>query len=532
MSIKKTLSILLLAVLIANFATVKPAVASGEVLFECENLKAALEDILDKDGITTDDMYEIKGKLDLSYKNIKSLAGLEYAVNVSDLVLSFNNITDISPLTALSNLKSLYLDYNWLKTLPDWDMGFSSLEHLDISNNDISKIPSAFLDLPTLRRFYMGDLVLSAPLDLSYVKDTLNRLDISSAIFEDYAFVEGLAGLELLIMNGCELDSLPDLSQMKSLSYLYFSDNNISSLPEYLGSLPLLRLDFSGNLISFMPQSFSSLKQLKQLVFTDNYFLQLPQVVTSMTSLEVLMCGQNIIEDVPSNLFELKDIKRASFASNNLKSLEKFREFNIPYSYQISFDYNYLNLSDETNISVLEDYHNDGGIQKQAVLSAEVVSADTNSLVVKCEIDVQELDRIGENAKHYSLMLFADKGDGLELLGETDLSDESSELLVTYQNPPPGAADYIVCLVIIDESWPSKYIKYSSALTGVQIVNAQTPEPTQTPPEEMVSPTDTPDKAPPQENGTSSKFLLYILLLGVIIIISAIIIHLVFYRRK
>ena len=116
---KKILITILLLAVCMNFVFVSPAMADGEVLFECDNLKAALEELIGKQGITAQDMAEIYGTLDLSYKNISSLKGLEYAVNVDDLVLSFNNITDITPILQLTNLQSLYLDYNWIKMLPD-----------------------------------------------------------------------------------------------------------------------------------------------------------------------------------------------------------------------------------------------------------------------------------------------------------------------------------------------------------------------------------------------------------------------------
>ena len=520
-------------ILIGNILFVQSAFADDEVVFECANLKNALTQIIGEETITVENIKELEGKLDLSYQNITSLVGLEYAVNVQDLILSFNNITDIAPIASLENLQSLYLDYNWIRSLPNEKTNLISLKHLDISNNEITEIPGDFIDMPALKRLYMGDLSLSASPDLSPLSDTLERLDISRAKYPDFSFVEKLTALELLMMNDCQMRELPNLSQISNLNYLYFSDNNISSLPEYLGNFPLIRLDFSGNLISYMPQSFANLTKLEQLVMTNNYFTYLPNEVTQMKKLEVLMCGQNIIADVSDNLSDLENIKRASFASNNLTSLNKFINFEIPYSYQISFDLNYLDLADETNFEVLNDYHNVGGVQRQAQLEAQLLKTNTNSIDIKCALSESEVWMVGEDIKPYSIMLFSIQNKELDLVGETQLYDvEDTEFIVSYENAPTGISDYIVCLVFIDESWPTKYIKYSTTLLGVQIVEVASPTLTS----EVLEPTATMQPTTTQEiqetKGISTKYLLYILLVGVIIIISAIIIHMLFYRRK
>ena len=531
-NIKKLFITILLLAFAANLFFPQPALAEGEVQFECANLKAALADIIGHENITQEDMSKLSGKLDLSYNNITSVEGLQYAQNVDELILSFNNIEDISPITGLSNLDTLYLDYNWITSLPDAVTGLTSLEHLDISNNAIETIPAQFLQMPALRRLYMGDLELSAPPELSPLSATLNRLDLSGAKVGSFDFVSGLTNLELLIMNGCDMQALPDLSAMSKLEYLYFADNNIVTLPDYLGYLPLIRLDFSGNLISVMPQSFENLGRLEQILFTDNYFTSLPAAVTRMGSLEVLMCGQNLIADVPDNISDLKNVKRASFASNDLSTLAKFTQFEIPYSYQISFDLNYLDLADAVNAEVLQDYHNSGGTQRQARLAADVVSADTNALTVQCGIVESVLSRLGENTAYDSLKFFSMQNGALIPVGETDLSAEGAGLFVTYANPPEGAGDYLVCLVVKDSSWPEKYIKYSAVLQGVQVVPAPTAEPTDTPAPATAVPTaePTPEQAP--QKGIQAKYLLYILLLGVIIIISAIILNIVSKRRR
>lgn len=437
------------------------------VVFESSSLKSAIASIIGKEEITISDMENISGKLDLSYSDITSIKGLEFLTNVDELILSYNYITDISPIIELDSLESLYIDNNWIKELPDIKTKLLSLIHLDMSDNKIAYIPSQFLDFPSLRRLYISNLSLSSPPDFSKIVNTLDRLDISGTRFGSLESVEKLINLELLIMNECLLDVLPDLSAMTKLQYLYFSDNNIEELPEYLGELPLIRLDFSYNMISFMPESFMNLKKLEQLVFTGNYFTYLQDVVTNMKSLEVLMCSQNIISDITDNISDLENIKRASFASNELTSLEKFIDFNIPYSYQISFNLNYLDLDDEINQKVLKKYHNTGGVQKEIRLKANVLSADTDSVIIECEFDMSTLD---SDMQIKNISVFNYDEDKLSSLTSEVFDIVGNKFNILLTNQREGILNYLVIVEIEDISWPPKIIKYTNILENIKVL--------------------------------------------------------------
>ena len=55
---------------------------------------------------------QVTGALDCSKKNIVSLAGLEYLVNLTELYLSYNQITDVEPISQLTKLKVVRLQNN------------------------------------------------------------------------------------------------------------------------------------------------------------------------------------------------------------------------------------------------------------------------------------------------------------------------------------------------------------------------------------------------------------------------------------
>ena len=94
-------------------ATAEVGINSDSVYIPDPNLEAAIRDELNKSAgdITVTDMESLL-YLYASYRDIKMLTGLEYAVNLEGLYLDYNQLTDISALSGLVNLRSLYLDYN------------------------------------------------------------------------------------------------------------------------------------------------------------------------------------------------------------------------------------------------------------------------------------------------------------------------------------------------------------------------------------------------------------------------------------
>lgn len=505
----------LLVILLISPLLYSNAFADEVLEIECPALKKALVQLVGSEELKISDLEALTDKVDLSYYNIKSVKGLEHLKNVDELVLSYNNITDITPILGLSNLKSLYIDNNWIKQLPD-SSSFTSLEHLDVSHNEIKSIPTSLFNMPFLKRLYMSDLQLQDSPNFSQLLSVLDRLDISHNKLDDFSFLN-CQNLELLMMNNCGLDELPNLFMMDRLRYLYFTDNSISELPEYLGNLPLERLDFSYNDVTTMPQSFGRLVELKQLVFTGNYFRVMPQVITKLKGLEVLICGQNIINDVPSDIGELENIKRASFVGNELVTLEKFRNLYIAYSYQISFDQNYLDLDDEINLEVLKRYHNSGGVQKTDTLKANVISTQTDNLIIDLELDITSM---GDDIKFKEIKLFEKVNDSLIETKCAVKQRDGSVSRIVNDNQTVGMHDYLLCMVLEKTSHPKREIKYTATLEDVSIDKKVTPAPTVT---SINTIEVTPTVAPPIiDNNTKSSnrnYLLYILLFGVIIIV-------------
>lgn len=91
------------------------AVEGVEVSFPDSNLRARVAEALGdaaSDGFTATELATLTGTLDAGGRQIRDLAGLEFAVNLTDLRLDWTRLRDITELSSLINLGHLDLERN------------------------------------------------------------------------------------------------------------------------------------------------------------------------------------------------------------------------------------------------------------------------------------------------------------------------------------------------------------------------------------------------------------------------------------
>ncbi|MBY0215890.1 stalk domain-containing protein [Paenibacillus illinoisensis] len=175
--------------------------------FEDPNLEQTLKSLLNKndnESLTKEDLESLTD-VPLAGKGIKSLQGLEYAVNVTTLDLSDNQIEDIKPLGKLTKLTDLSLLRNQLNDLSALE-GLLNLNTLSISSNKIT-------DLKPL-----AGLV------------NLWRLDAANNNIKDLAPLSKLTNLLSLDLSSNQIYDLEPLRNLQRLSYLYLKNNRIWDL--------------------------------------------------------------------------------------------------------------------------------------------------------------------------------------------------------------------------------------------------------------------------------------------------------------
>lgn len=110
------------------------------------NLKTIINNYLSRDeeeDITKSDLESINGYIysDISStgKYICSMEGLQYAVNLTELLIENNLITSMKQLTNLSKLNTLFLNNNLISSIPNL-CNMTSLNSLLLSGNEIKDI--------------------------------------------------------------------------------------------------------------------------------------------------------------------------------------------------------------------------------------------------------------------------------------------------------------------------------------------------------------------------------------------------------
>lgn len=197
--------------------------------FEDINLEQAIKSLLNKnddESITKEDLESLT-EVYLSGKGIKSLQGLEYAVNVTKLTLSRNQIADISPLSHAVNLTTLDLSGNQLEDIKPLRK-LTKMTDLSLASNQINDL-SPLAGLVNLRSLSISSNKITDLKPLAGLVK-LRRLEAANNNIKDLAPLSKSTDLVTLNLSSNEIYDLEPLRNLQSLGYLYLNDNRVWDL--------------------------------------------------------------------------------------------------------------------------------------------------------------------------------------------------------------------------------------------------------------------------------------------------------------
>lgn len=265
-------------------------------------------------------------------EKVKSLEGLEYATNLTELSFLGHSFTDLNPLSTLSKLKRLSIRLNPpINPAPIADL--TELVELDLEDSGISNL-SFISTLTKLERLYVSRNQIKS---LSGIESLSNLLSISASDNQIKSLnpIASLSKLDDLDIRNNNITSLAPLANSTSLTDLGLSDNPLLSL-ELLSSLTNLTnlfidevpgLDFTPisdlTNLNFLTiryneiESLSFLSTLNQLQWleVDNNRIRDPSPLATLTTLTYLQIYANHITDI-SSLETLIPINGVSLHSN------------------------------------------------------------------------------------------------------------------------------------------------------------------------------------------------------------------------
>ncbi|ERE67715.1 putative protein flightless-1 like protein [Cricetulus griseus] len=218
--------------------------------------------------------------LDLSENRLESLPPqMRRLVHLQTLVLNGNPLlhAQLRQLPAMMALQTLHLR-NTQRTqsnLPTSLEGLSNLSDVDLSCNDLTRVPECLYTLPNLHR-----------LNLS-----------SNQIAELSLCIDQWVHLETLNLSRNQLTSLPSaICKLTKLKKLYLNSNKLDfdGLPSGIGKLSSLE-EFmaANNNLELIPESLCRCPKLKKLVLNKNRLVTLPEAIHFLTEIEVLDVREN-----------------------------------------------------------------------------------------------------------------------------------------------------------------------------------------------------------------------------------------------
>ncbi|XP_056135379.1 leucine-rich repeat serine/threonine-protein kinase 1 [Lampris incognitus] len=244
---------------------------------------------------------------------------------ITHLDLSSNKLRALPSVVpwGLIQLKSLDLSNNLLKELPaaqsSREVICSSLEQVNLSQNQLTALPSGLLHLTEIQR-------------LSAARNQLTSLfDIPSA-----TNWIGLRKLEEFDVSDNHLTSLPTpvMHSFKSLTSLNVSRNRLTAFPDPW-TCPLKQCKASSNFISSLPNtiSISWRTQLQEVDFADNNLMWLPSYMFELEALVFLrLCGNQIKALPPPQVWNCPQLRVLDLSRNQLgKTAERAKSKGLTF---------------------------------------------------------------------------------------------------------------------------------------------------------------------------------------------------------
>ncbi len=303
------------------------AEAQEPVNFGDPGLKACVEEHLRVADPTPIDMLALV-QLNAAGKGIESLAGLEYAANLTHLnagefydssvwppVLNKNRIVDISPLSGLGNLVWLNLGSNQLVDLVPLS-GLTGLQTAILYGNRIVDISP----LSGLRNLALLDLETNKITDAGPLSglSRLRWLSLNNNKIGNTLPLSGMRVLETLLLERTGLAALPDVSALTNLTSLNLTGNQITDISGLSGLPSLETVTVYGNQLTAVT-TLSDLPNLKSIGLGVNQITDVSGL-SGLPGLEIVDLSNNRITTVPA-LSDVPNLKALDLQRNQIMDI-------------------------------------------------------------------------------------------------------------------------------------------------------------------------------------------------------------------
>ncbi|XP_019634855.1 PREDICTED: leucine-rich repeat and calponin homology domain-containing protein 1-like isoform X6 [Branchiostoma belcheri] len=231
---------------------------------------------------------QVTGKLNLSCRKLKEYPKSAISYDLSDVTcadLSKNRFQEwpleVCDYTSLENV-DLY--NNNIKAVPDMAVNLQCLTWLNLSRNQLTTLPIPLCYLPLQVLVVSNNKLVSLPEDIGKLKKLMN-LDVSCN----------------------EISTLPlQIGEMENLRELNIRRNHLQTLPEELCQLRITRLDISCNKVTSLPACYRHLQTLCEFILDNNPLMSPPAQVCTRGRVHILkwLCQEAHREDRKRDVME------------------------------------------------------------------------------------------------------------------------------------------------------------------------------------------------------------------------------------
>ena len=259
---------------------------------------------------------ETLGELQAGGRGITDLRGIEFAINLTELLLWYNEILDILPLANLTNLTALDLEGNPLSNISPL-ANLTDLTVLSLGDNAIRDIsPLARLTNLTIL-FLEGNSIR----DISPLARLTNLtvLSLGSNSITDISPLANLTNLEDLGLEENTIRDTSPLARLTNLRGLFLWSNSITDISSLANLTNLRDLNLEENTITDI-SPLASLTNLTALDLKDNNISDIFALIP-LANLTWLDLGYNNISDIFA-LIPLTNLTRLHLEHNNISDVE------------------------------------------------------------------------------------------------------------------------------------------------------------------------------------------------------------------
>ncbi len=229
--------------------------------------------------------------------NLANWYGLRINQNnkVVEISLADNNLSGEIPAEAFTGTNNI----------------FAEMTHLNLSNNNISKIPD---ELALLSK--------------------LNYLDLSKNQFKGAVpqIIFKFSNLQTLFLDHNQFDQMPpEIGNLSKIRMLFLGNNLFKTLPNDMAKLAGIEvLYLNNNLLQNLDWNIGMHQKMRLLSLSNNQFKQLPLQINSLKNLEEFAIASNFLSEIPNGFGDLPKLVFLNISDNYLDfgDLEKILKAN------------------------------------------------------------------------------------------------------------------------------------------------------------------------------------------------------------